>query len=145
VEVVRRYCRALVGAVRRFLEEAGFRISLAIDVLAGNLLLERDRRLFWHRAIETPTLIDVRDWSSNSLIFTAIIWPPLAPHDAAPAHLERVNEVKDAIARGAADRAWSTLFEIDHALAWDPDREVWTTDGHAVDSARLREYSRGGG
>jgi hypothetical protein len=33
---------------------------------------------------------------------------------------------------GAAELAWSTRYEMDYGLRWDPEREVWeATDGFA--------------
>jgi hypothetical protein len=50
---------------------------------------------------------------------------------------ERANEVIGAIARGAAEKMWSTRWEVAE-LAWDHMRECWVdSDGHAYDGSRF--------
>jgi hypothetical protein len=142
-----RAWHAFADAAGRFLDEVGFRVVLAFNVLAGRVPLRAERR-WWNRAAETPVLIDVFDWTDDRLIFSVLVWPALEspPHDASRDHRERVEVVIQAISRGAADRAWSMRYEVDGGLTWNPDREVWTaTDGYAYDGERLRAYSRGGG
>ena len=46
---------------------------------------------------------------------------------------------------GASDMNWSTRYDVDGVLRWDPKREVWVgPDGFAFDGERLRDYSKGG-
>jgi hypothetical protein len=77
-----------------------------------------------------------------------LVWPSLesSPVDAGRVHQERVEQVLEVIAKGAADRMWSTFWEVDYSLKWDPARGAWVTaDGFAYDGARLGEYARQGG
>ena len=63
-----------------------------------------------------------------------LIWPSLesGEHEAHNVLRQRVGEVKEAIARGAADKAWCTRFSTDYGLRWDNKRQVWVaTDGFA--------------
>jgi hypothetical protein len=57
---------------------------------------------------------------------------------------KRVEEVLEAISKGAAEKMWSTYWQASE-LVWDHKRECWV-DGarHAYDGARLYEYSRQG-
>ena len=62
----------------------------------------------------------------------------MGSEDADYVYYQRVDEVKRAIARGAADKAWSTRFETDYGLAWDAKRQVWTdSEGFAYDGLRF--------
>jgi hypothetical protein len=93
---------------------------------------------YWNRAVETPVLIDVFDWTDDRLIFSVLVWPSLesSVEDATSDHHERVQVVKEVIAKGAAEMAWSTRYETDHGLKWDHERQVWTTqDGFAYDGS----------
>jgi hypothetical protein len=39
--------------------------------------------------------------------------------------------------------AWSTRYEVDYGLRWDPKRECWVDgDGHAYDGSRFSADSR---
>lgn len=56
--------------------------------------------------------------------------------NAARLQRERAEMVKGVIARGAAEKMWSTRFEVDYGLEWNHERQVWTAgDGFAFDSA----------
>jgi len=121
-----------------------FRLALAFNVLAGRVPLRAERR-WWNRALETPVLIDVYDWTDERLIFSVLVWPSLEspPEDAPYDHRERVGAVLQAIARGSAKKAWSVRWEIDGGLQWDADRQVWVgEDGFAYDGIRFFDYSR---
>jgi hypothetical protein len=134
----------LAVCVSDFLEEWAFRILLALDVLAGRMPRRAERRS-WNRAAETPALVDVYSWVDDRLIFSVLIWPSLesSQHDADYVFHQRVYEVKEVIAKGAADKAWSTRFETDYGLRWDASREVWAdADGHAYDGSRFGAGSR---
>jgi hypothetical protein len=65
--------------------------------------------------------------------------PGFAPHE----HGERVEEVLDVIARGAGEKCFSTYWEVDWGLRWNPAREVWVDgDGHRYDGSRFGVGSR---
>ena len=137
---------AFATLVGGFLEEAAFRVVLAFDVLTGRAPQCVERR-WWNRAAETPVLVDVLDWTNERLLFSVLVWPPLESElgTAERDHGQRVEEVLGAIAKGAAEKMWSTRWEVS-GLAWDHKRECWVDgDGHAYDAARLYEYSRQGG
>jgi len=124
-------------AVGAFLEEAAFRLVLAFCVIIGRMPRQVERR-WWNRAVETPILIDVLDWTDDRRIFSVLVWPSLesSAQEATYDHRERVRVVLGAISRGAADMAWSTRFETDYGLRWDHERQVWTaSDGFAYDSS----------
>jgi len=109
------------------------------EVLMGRVPRRVERR-WWNRATETPVLVDVYDWTDDRLIFSVLVWPSLesSAHDADYVCQQRVREVLDTIARGAADKAWSTRWELDYGLRWDHERQVWTGgDGHAYDGERV--------
>ena len=128
-----RWWLAFANAVGDFFEEAIFRLALAFNVLVGRVPIETEKRL-WIRSAETPALLSVFDWSNDRHIFSVLIWPSLETpaDDADRVFRERVREVKEAIARGAADRALCTRFETDFGLKWDARRQVWVaTDGFA--------------
>jgi hypothetical protein len=141
VEVVRDlYYRRIVpawlafaGAVANFLDEAAHRVALAFDVLVGRMPQRVEKR-WWSRSAETPLLIDCFDWTSERLLFSVIVWPPLEspPESADDDMRERTEQVLDAIAKGASERMWSTRWEVDYGLRWDHKREVWVgSDGYA--------------
>ena len=139
MEVVTRWWLALANAVGALIEEAAFRVALAFDVIVGRLPQRVDKR-FWNRSTETPVLVDVYDWSTNRLILSVLIWPSLETpaHEADYVFHQRVGEVKEAIAKGATDKAWSTRFETDYGLRWDHRRECWVGgDGHHYDGSRF--------
>ena len=136
---------ALAVHIGNVFEEWAFRLSLAFDVLAGRVPRRAERR-WWNRSAETPALVDVYDWTTDRLLFSVLVWPSLesSPHEADYVYHQRLEEILEVIANGAADRAWSTYWQIDHGLTWDVKREAWvSSDGHAYDGERLREYSRG--
>ncbi len=124
-----------------FLEEAAFRVVLAFDVIVGRMPRQVEKR-WWNRAVEVPVLIDVFDWTDGRHIFSVCIWPSLESpaEDAARDHRERVRTVKEVVARGAAEMAWSTRFVTDYGLKWDHKRQVWTaTDGFAYDGEKSHD------
>jgi hypothetical protein len=134
-------------AVGRFADEAAFRCALAFKVIVGRVPLDPAPRRSWNRALETPVLVDVCDWTTDRRIFSVLVWPPLESdkHTAYSDHDQRVEQVKQVIAKGASEMAFSTKLETDY-LTWDHDREVWTTtDGFAIDGRRVREISRSRG
>jgi hypothetical protein len=63
-------------ALGDFFEEAAFRLVLAFDVIVGRTPRQVERR-WWNRAVETPILIDVLDWTDDRLIFSVLVWPSL--------------------------------------------------------------------
>jgi hypothetical protein len=139
-----RWWLRLADAVGGFMEEAIVRTSLAWAVLRGRSPKPLEKR-WWNRATETPVLVDVFDWTDERLIFSVLIWPSLesSAHEADNVLHQRVGEVKAAIARGAADKAWCTRFETDYGLRWDHERECWVDGGgHAYDGSRFGVGSR---
>ncbi len=135
---------AIVSRVRGFLEESTFRTTLAFNVLAGRTPIETLKRP-WIRSLETPILVDVFDWTTDRLLFSVLVWPPIevGDRDARYVHRERVEEVTEAIAKGAAEKMWSTYWEVDYGLTWDHERECWIDgDGYAYDGSRLGAGSR---
>ena len=137
----------LADVVGGFIEEAAFRVELAFGVLVGRVPRETEKRT-WIRGREIPTLIDVYDWTNDRLVFSVLVWPSLETdaHDADYVFHQRVAEVKEAIAAGAADKLWCTRFETDWGLRWNSKRECWVdSDGHAYDGATVYEQLRGGG
>jgi hypothetical protein len=149
VEVIRRFWHervvpawyGFVRVVGDLLDESTFRAVLAFNVIAGRVPLEVERRP-WNRSLETPVLVEIRDWTDNRLVFTVLVWPPLEspPETAAYDHRERVRTVKEAIGKGAAEMVWSTRFETDYGLRWDHKRQVWTTqNGFAYDGKRTHD------
>jgi hypothetical protein len=141
-----RWWLAFANATADLLEEAIFRLALAFNVLTGRVPIETEKRA-WIRSRETPALLNVHDWTDGRHIFSVLIWPSLeTPADQADqAFHERVREVKEAIARGAADRALCTRFETDFGLRWDHKRQVWTaTDGFAFEPPQERARGASG-
>jgi hypothetical protein len=119
----------LLYALGAFLEEARFRVGLAASVLLGRMPAPVEMR-WWNRAIETPSLVEVHDWINERKMFSVLVWPSLQvpEEEAGEAHAERLQMVKDTIARGAAEQAWSLMFYVDDSLSWDHERKVWV--GH---------------
>ncbi len=134
-----RWWLAFADAVGGFVEELLFRVALAFDVLVGRVPQRTDKRE-WIRSVETPVLVDCYDWTTDRLIFSVLVWPPLesSREDAIYDHYRRVEGVLDAIAKGAEEKAWSMQWVVDYDLRWDPSRRVWVdNDGHAYDGARF--------
>jgi|SRR5215211_7419028 len=145
MEVVTRWWLAFADAVGGFSEELIFRVVLAFDVIVGRVPQKVDKR-FWNRAAEAPVLIDTWDWTTERLLFSMLVWPPLESElrTAEADHRQRVEKVLEVIARGASEKLWSTYWEVSE-LAWDHKREVWVDgDGHHYDGARFHDYSRSG-
>jgi hypothetical protein len=134
-EALVRAWHAFANAVGGLIEEAAFRVVLAWAVLRGRAPKPVEKR-WWNRATETPVLIDVWDWTNDRHIFSVLVWPALeVPPGEARAHhaqQERAKQVMRVLHAGAAEMAWSTRYEVDYGLRWDPDRQVWVgTDGFA--------------
>jgi hypothetical protein len=52
--------------------------------------------------------------------------------EAYAAHEERVEEVIQAISRGAAEKRWTIHWHVDDGLRWNDEREAWVAgDGFA--------------
>jgi hypothetical protein len=137
-------------AVGAFLDECAFRITLAFRVIFGLVPVEQERRP-WDRAIETPALLDVYDWTNGRLIFSVLVWPPLESEisESDDAFYERIQEVKQVVYAGAQDKALTTFIETTYGLRWDPGRVCWVDrDGHGYDGnreiVRARLEGRGG-
>ena len=137
---------AFADATVSFLDEATFRVALASRVLAGRMPQESHKRP-WVRSVETPILIDVRDWTTDSLIFSVLVWPPLESgvprYEANTVQRERAQAITEAIAIGAAQKMWSTYWVVDYCLVWDNERECWVDgDGYRYDGSRFGVGSR---
>ena len=141
--LIRDLWRAFALAVGDFFEAAAFRLVLAYDVLTGRMPRQVERR-WWNRAVETPVLVDVYDWTDDRLIFSVLVWPSMeSPADeAAHDHRQRVRTILEAISKGAADKAWSMRYEVDYGLRWNHERQAWRAqDGFAYDGSELRRAS----
>ena len=128
-----RWWLAFADGIGDFLDKTAHRLSLAWAVLLGRMPLQREKR-WWNRATEIPAIVNVYSWTDERLIFSVLIWPSLEsnPEDADYVFRQRVGQVKEAIAKGAAEKMWSTRFEVDFGLRWDHKRQVWTgADGFA--------------
>jgi hypothetical protein len=100
----------------------------------------------WIGATEAPMLVDVRDWTTDRLLFSVRVWPPLESSSrlAGYDHRERANQIVEVFTEGGAEKMWSTYREVDHhGLVWDHHREVWV-DGEGVrcDGSRFGVGSR---
>lgn len=132
---------AAARAASAFLDEVAFRTVLAYHVLMGRVPLESEQR-FWNRAIETPVLITVYDWTDDRRIFSVLVWPSLESEvdEALQDQAARTEAVKEVIAKGASEMAWSMIMETDYGLKWDHKRTVWTeSDGFAYDGRKPHE------
>jgi hypothetical protein len=73
-----------------------------------------------------------------------LVWPALEvpAETAAHAQQERARQVIRVLHAGAAEMmAWSTRYEVDHGIRWDPAREVWVAaEGFAYDGQRVHDY-----
>ena len=144
MEVVTRWWLAFANGVGDFLEEVAFRMVLAFNILAGRVPQRTDKGP-WVRSVEKPALVDVYDWTTGRLLFSVLVWPSLesSPEDADYVYHQRVEEVLEAIAKGAKEKMWSTYWEVDYGLTWDHSRECWVDgDGHRYDGSRFGAGSR---
>ena len=133
-----------LDAFEDFVDEASFRAGLAYRILRGRVPLQSEKRP-WIRSVEGPTLCDVYSWIDDRLLFSILIWPSLESDldNALRDQRERVEEVLGTFANGAAEKMWSTYWEIEN-LEWDNDREVWVdSEQHAYDGRRMYAYARG--
>jgi hypothetical protein len=135
-----RWWHAFANAVGTFIEEAALRVVLAWAVLRGKSPKPVEKR-WWNRAIETPVLVEVYDWTDERLIFSVLVWPPLEaePTEAYTHREKRLEEVLRVLHAGAAELVWSTRYEVDYGLQWDAERQVWAaTDGFAYATPEWR-------
>ena len=135
---------AFANGVGDFFEEAIFRLVLAFNILIGRVPQRAEKRS-WIRSVEAPVLVDVHDWTTDRLLFSVLVWPPLeTPGQAAPyEHHQRVEAVLEAFAKGAKEKMWSTYWEVDYDLQWDHKRECWVDgDGHRYDGSQFGAGSR---
>jgi hypothetical protein len=113
-------------------------------VLTGRLPQRIEHRS-WKPEREAPVVVNVYDWTTYTLLFSVLIWPPVdveanTPEKAENYKLQRAESVMQAITKGAARMSWSLLYETEQQLSWDRKREVWVTrDGYAY------EHVGGGG
>jgi hypothetical protein len=118
---------------------------LAYNVTTGRVPLQSEKR--WHnRSAETPVLIDVLDWTNDRRICSVLVWPSLEsePQAAELDHFERVQQVKQVLAKGATEQALSTRFDVDWGLSWSHERKCWVAqDGYAYDGLRETDIRSG--
>jgi hypothetical protein len=137
---------AFANTIYGFIEEVDFRVALALRILTGKVPIRSEKRP-WIRSVECPILVDVYSWVDERLLFSILVWPSLES-DLADAYVDqhdRLEEILGAFAAGAAEKRWSTYWEVEH-LEWDGYRECWAdADGIAYDARRLFAYSRGVG
>jgi hypothetical protein len=141
VAKLRRYWIAFANALGGLIEEAAFRVVLAFKVIMGKVPQRVEKR-WWNRSLETPILIDCYDWTNERHIFSVLVWPCLEapPERAAISQEELMELVREVLHRGAAEMAWSTRYETDYGLRWNPDRQVWVaTDGFAYATPEWRD------
>ena len=134
-----RWWLAFAHAVGDFFEEAIFRQALAFNVLVGRVPQRTDKRS-WVRSVDVPVLADVYDWTTDRLLYSILVWPPLESpgQDASSDHHQRVEEVLEAISKGANEKMWSVYWEVDYGLEWDHSRECWVDgDGYRYDGSRF--------
>jgi hypothetical protein len=145
--------RTFAEALGNFLDEAAFRALICWRVITGRLPQRIEHRV-WDPAREGPTLINVYDWTTYSLIFTVLVWPPQDVSAAQADTLEkayrfqqmRTEEVMATITKGAGGMSWSLLYEREEGLQWDRRREAGVTrDGHAYTYPVETTEARGGG
>jgi hypothetical protein len=127
MEMIRGWWYSFANAVGAFLDEAKFRTLLCLNVALGRIPTETKHRR-WNPEMERPAVLHVRDWVTGRHILSVVVWPPLESksHDAFFAMDRRVEQAKAVIAEGCASMAWSTAFEVEYGLTWDPARKVWT-------------------
>ena len=81
-------------------------------------------------------------------LFSVLMWPSLEaePEHALEAMRHRTEVVMHTVARGAAEVSWSLRFDVDHALRWDHERQVWvSSDGyHYAPPPPAKEARKGG-
>jgi hypothetical protein len=135
---------ALAEAVGGFIEEGAFRVVLAACVLLGKAPKPLEKRA-WDKDLDTPTLLDFFDWTTSRHLFSVLVWPSLeVPALGAKAAQEgRVEQVKEVIMRGAAEKAWSTRVEVTYGLAWDRERQAWVAPddfGYVAPSEARRDW-----
>ncbi len=64
-------------------------------------------------------------------------------HEANTVQHDRLRAITEAIAIGAAQKRWSSYWEVDYDLVWDNDRECWVDgDGYRYDGSRFGVGSR---
>jgi hypothetical protein len=138
---------ALAEWLGQALDEAAFRMLLCWRVLTGRLPQKVEHRS-WKPEREAPVVVNVYDWTTYTLLFSVMIWPPLDVSEAQASTLEqaenyklqRAEDVMRTISKGAGRMKWSLLYEREQRLVWDRRRAVWVTrDGYAY------EYSEAGG
>jgi hypothetical protein len=125
-----------------------------LHVLRGHLPRTIEHRS-WKPEREAPIVVNVYDWTTYTLLFSVMIWPPVdvtanTPEKAENYKLQRAEGVMAAITRGAAGMSWSLLYETEERLSWDKRRAVWVThDGVAYEypkrSLQTQENDEGQG
>jgi hypothetical protein len=142
-----RWWLALAEAVGAFIEEAIFRVSLATCVLLGKSPKPVEQRA-WDKDLDTPTLLEFFDWTTDRHLFSVLVWPSLEvpAQGAGHAQEERVEQVKEVIMRGAAEKAWATRVVLTYGLVWDRERQAWVAPddfGYVPPTREARRYQDG--
>jgi hypothetical protein len=121
-----RWWYAFADGVGGAIEEAAFRVSLATRVLLGKAPKPVEKRV-WDKDLDTPTLVEAYDWTTDRLLFSTLVWPSLEVPgiEASQAQEERVEQVKEVVMRGALEKAWATKLEVTYGMAWDSRRQEW--------------------
>ena len=142
-----RWWHACANAVANFLDEVAFRVGLACRVIVGAVPVEVEKRP-WVRSVNKPVLVDGCDWTTNRVLFSIVVYPPVDELDlskAEAAHYRRVNQIKEIVARGAGDLRFSLYLETEWDMEWDYERVVWIDrDGYAYDASRFGVGTRSG-
>jgi hypothetical protein len=144
---LRRYWHAFANAAANFLDEVAFRVGLACRVIVGTVPVEVEKRP-WVRSVNKPVLVDGCVWTTNRVLFSIVVYPPVDELDlskAEGAHYRRVNQIKEIVARGAGDLRLSLYLETEWDMDWHNRREVWIDrGGYAYDASRFGVGTRSG-
>jgi hypothetical protein len=135
-----RFWHVFANALASFFDEVAFRLALACRVIVGAVPVEVEKRR-WVRSVNKPVLIDGHDWTTGRLLFSILVYPAIDELDlsaAEAAHYQRVEQIKQIVARGAGDLRLSLYLETEWDLRWDNGREVWIDGGdYAYDASRF--------
>jgi hypothetical protein len=137
--------------IGNFLDEAAFRALICWRVITGRVPQKIEHR-GWDRSREAPIVVNVFDWTTYTLLFSVMVWPPVDVSEAQAGTLEkaeyfqrhRAEDVMACISRGAGRMGWSLLYETEERWAWDRRREVWVTRHGYAYECRQKQEEMGG-